>query len=356
MQYPGRIIKAGETDVRIVRALKVALNRALAVQRLTDLKLDVENPHFGPTTTRAVKLFQARHVDPDGRPLKIDGEVASITWAALFGDDTVPEAQRAKDPFLASVLKIAAAEEAKGVRESPRNSNRGPEVDAYLKRVGLGGGFAWCCAFTYWCFDEAAKAAGRPNPMVRTAGCLAHWNGAERAGARRIPAAQAVANPDLVSPGMVFIMDFGSGTGHTGFVEAVSGGFITTIEGNTDASKTREGGGVYRLTRKIAEVNKGFIDYGVPPPVRAMRGRAPMALKAAPPAPAPARGKVAPAAKKVARKAAGKAAGKPAATRAGKPATKGAGKPAVRGADKPAAKGASEAARQPAARSVRGKR
>ena len=287
MQYPGRIIKAGETDARVVRALKVALNKALATQRLTEERLDPENPSFGPKMTQAVKLFQARHVDAQGRPLKIDGEVASITWAALFGGQTVPEAPRASDPFLASVMAIAAAEEAKGVRESPRNSNRGPEVDAYLKRVGLGGGFAWCCAFTYWCFDEAARAATRANPMVKTAGCLDHWNRAERAGGRRVPAAQAVADPRLVEPGMVFIMNFGGAAGHTGFVESVNGGLITTIEGNTDASKTREGGGVYRLSRKIADINTGFIHYGAPAPVRAVRGRKSVP-KAAAPAPRPA--------------------------------------------------------------------
>jgi hypothetical protein len=44
-------------------------------------------------------------------------------------------------------------------------------------------------------------------------------------------------------------------------VEQVNGGMLTTLEGNTDAGKTREGGGVYRLTRKIADVNKGFVDY-----------------------------------------------------------------------------------------------
>jgi hypothetical protein len=60
---------------------------------------------------------------------------------------------------------------------------------------------------------------------------------------------------------MIFIIDHGRGLGHTGLVEKVSGGLLTTIEGNTDASKTREGGGVYRLTRKIVEINKGFIDY-----------------------------------------------------------------------------------------------
>jgi len=60
---------------------------------------------------------------------------------------------------------------------------------------------------------------------------------------------------------MVFVMASGGGLGHTGFVERVEGGYITTIEGNTDASMTREGGGVYRLARKLLSVNRGFIDY-----------------------------------------------------------------------------------------------
>ena len=60
---------------------------------------------------------------------------------------------------------------------------------------------------------------------------------------------------------MVFVMDYGGGMGHTGFVDRVEGGYIATIEGNTDASLTREGGGVYRLARKLLTVNKGFIDY-----------------------------------------------------------------------------------------------
>jgi hypothetical protein len=51
------------------------------------------------------------------------------------------------------------------------------------------------------------------------------------------------------------------GLGHTGQVEKVAGGLRTTIEGKTEASKMREGSDVYRLTRKIVEINKGFIDY-----------------------------------------------------------------------------------------------
>lgn len=261
MKYPGRIIKVGETDARIVKALKTALNKALALKGGEALVLDPDNPLFGPRMKQAVMLFQARSLDDQGQPLKIDGEVGSLTWAALFGAGKVPVAGAAVDPFLAAVLAKAGSQADAGVREQPRNSNRGPEVDAYLRRAGVNPGLAWCCAFTYWCFDEAARAAGRANPMVRTAGCLAHWNNATRQGARRILARDAVADPSRVRPGMVFIMDFGGGLGHTGFVERIEGGYLHTIEGNTDASQTREGGGVYRLQRKLGTISKGFIDY-----------------------------------------------------------------------------------------------
>jgi hypothetical protein len=210
---------------------------------------------------QTVRLFQARNVDADGRSLRQDGEVGSLTWSALFGSATVPRSDASTDQFLARVLQIAAAEEAKQVREVPKNSNRGPQVDTYLRRAGVDPGLSWCCAFVYWCFDEAAQALRRANPMVKTAGCLDHWHRAPRQGAQHILTSQAVENPDVVKPGMIFIIDHGGGLGHTGLVEKVAGGLLTTIEGNTDASRTREGGGVYRLTRKIVEINTGFIDY-----------------------------------------------------------------------------------------------
>jgi hypothetical protein len=259
MKYPGRLIKEGEADAAIVKALKRQLNKALALEPAQ--RLDPANPQFGPKMKRVVKLFQARNVDAKGRPLKQDGEVGSLTWATLFGPGSVTGRDTPRSALLAAALAAAAGEEAKAVREQPKNSNRGPEVEAYLARVGLGPGFAWCCAFTYWCFDEAAKQLGRANPMVKTAGVLKHWNHTEAAGAKRIKAAAAIDDPGLVKPGMLFIIDHGGGLGHTGFVEATAGGLLTTIEGNTDASKTREGGGVYRLTRKVSEVNKGYIDY-----------------------------------------------------------------------------------------------
>jgi CHAP domain len=262
MDYPERIIKLGEADAQIVKALKKRLNQLLVLDSDAKRKLNASDPNFGPSMKQVVKLFQARHVDSLGRPLKQDGEIGSLTWEALFGSQSVPASDKPGSPLLEQVLTQAKGEEARQVREVPRNSNRGPQVDAYLKRVGVSPGLSWCCAFVYWCFDEAAKALALTNPMVRTAGCLDHWNRSPAQGAGRIMAAQAVRNPGLVRSGMVFIMDHGGGLGHTGLVEKVEGGLITTIEGNTDASRSREGGGVFRLTRKLVEVNKGFIAYG----------------------------------------------------------------------------------------------
>ena len=66
MQYPGHIVKLGEPDSRIVKALKAQLNRMLAVQRIAALKLKLDDPNFGPKMKQALQLFQARSVDGDG--------------------------------------------------------------------------------------------------------------------------------------------------------------------------------------------------------------------------------------------------------------------------------------------------
>ncbi len=261
MQYPGRLIAAGERDAGLVRALKARLNQILGFGPRSETRLNERDGTFGPTMTQAVKLFQARHVDEAGRPLLPDGRIGAITWAALFGADTVPIVTTAIDPYLARVVRIAQHEAAQAVREVPANSNCGPRVEEYQRRAGSKKGHPWCCSFVYWCFDEAARALARENPMVKTAGCLDHWQKAPSRGAQRISRARATANPGLLSPGMIFIMDYGGGLGHTGLIASVSGALLDTIEGNTNASLTREGGGVYRLTRKVGDLNLGFLDY-----------------------------------------------------------------------------------------------
>jgi len=254
LAFPGHAIQAGESDPEVVLAIQRRLNAA-------GCGPVAETGRFASPTTLSVKRFQMRFTDADGLPLKVDGIVGPITWAALFG--TAAPALEADAPLLSGAIEQASAEI--GVLEAPPGSNRGPRVDAYLRAVGLNpgaGSFAWCAAFVYFCFDEASRGHGRKNPLVKTAGVLDHWNRAAQRGARRIKAADALAQPDLVRPGQIFVMDFGGGAGHTGMVRGIRDGKLVTIEGNTNDGGSREGIGVFERTgRTIGSVNKGFLDY-----------------------------------------------------------------------------------------------
>jgi hypothetical protein len=130
-----------------------------------------------------------------------------------------------------------------GVHEQPKGSNSGPEVDEYLKSVGIGFPAAWCMAFVYWC----VKKSGIKNPLIRSGGVLSQWNVVDKK--------YKFAKPQV---GDIFIMDYGKGLGHTGFVERVEGLIIHTIEGNTNDEGSREGYEVCRRTREISKC-RGFI-------------------------------------------------------------------------------------------------
>jgi len=252
--YPGWIIKSGQLDSPEVLLVQERLNER-------GFGPVVEDGDFGPNTRNAVRSFQAQSTDTSGNPLTIDGEVGAITWAALFGKASVPAATAKDAPteLLRKVLAVAKTQ--LGVTEVPPGSNEGPEVEAYLKSTGVGKGNPWCMAFVHWCFKKASEELSIPNPCVKTAGVHDHWNRAQAAGARRLRSADAVANPATVFPGMAFTIDTGGGKGHTGFVLAVSGGCIETIEGNTNTEKGREGIAVMKLTRKINTISLGFVDY-----------------------------------------------------------------------------------------------
>lgn len=132
-----------------------------------------------------------------------------------------------------------------GVSEDPKGSNSGPVINKYLESVGLNPGYSWCMAFIYWCCKES-----NPNTqLVKTAGVLSQWN--------EIPPEYKFDSP---LPGDIFIMDFGGGHGHTGFVEDVQGDIIHTIEGNSNEDGSREGYEVCRKPggRHLSSI-KGFI-------------------------------------------------------------------------------------------------
>lgn len=133
------------------------------------------------------------------------------------------------------------------VREIPPSSNRGPEVDEYLRNAGLnpvGQHYSWCMAFQYWIFTQAAINIGVVNPLFKTAGVLKQWN--ERP-------ANRVSVHD-VQPGDIGIIRHKDGvTGHTFIVESIQDDGLHTIEGNTNLDKSSNGIGVFRLIRKLTQ-------------------------------------------------------------------------------------------------------
>ena len=145
-------------------------------------------------------------------------------------------------------LSLKIAQSQNGVQEVPRNSNAGAAVESYLKSVGLGKGYSWCMAFVYWSVKEAAKQLNTTSPLIKTAGVLRQWN--------EVNSKMKFTNP---TPGDIFIMDYGKGQGHTGFVvEVLSNGNLKTIEGNTNDEGSREGYEVCYRTRKQSQI-KGYI-------------------------------------------------------------------------------------------------
>ncbi len=249
MNYPNRLIQTGETNKAIVKAIQQQLNAA-GLGPLEVIGI------YGSKTVNAVKLFQATHRDQNGLPLEIDGKLGSLSWVALFGANTVTVTTESSSPLLLATVQIAQSQI--GVMEEPPGSNRGEKVEEYQASVGLDPGEFWCAAFLYWCFKKAAESLGRKNPVLQTGHCMTHWRDTP---GKKIAAADAVNKPSLIKPGQIFIINTGGSHGHTGLIEKVDGGFIQTIEGNTNPSGSSNGIGVFRNTRKIAKINRGFIEY-----------------------------------------------------------------------------------------------
>jgi hypothetical protein len=255
--FPGRLIGLRDHDTQATRLIQRRLDQ-LGCGPVT------EDGDFGPETEEAVELFQTRSSDHFGLPLDVDGKVGPLTWASLFALSEVPTVQTTGQPLLTETLRFAVTQI--GVMEQPLGSNRGPQVDQYLRTVGIDpatGSFPWCAAFIYFCFKQAAAKLGITNPVIQTAGVLDHWKQAGAAGIPRLGTAECIAKPSLVTPGMIFIIINKSGSGHCGLVESITGIFLTTIEGNTNDNGSREGIGVFRRQKRtIASISRGYISYG----------------------------------------------------------------------------------------------
>jgi hypothetical protein len=146
-----------------------------------------------------------------------------------------------------------------GVLEVGGN-NRGPQVEAWLKRAGGKPGDSWCMALQWCILDDACRQLGIVNVLRPRLGVVRTYG--------QLPPACYLADPapgcwgfhhDLVDPGL----------GHIVLVEELPKPPITgvfTIEGNTNREGSRNGNGVWRHTptmRPLAYFNLGWADVSV---------------------------------------------------------------------------------------------
>lgn len=189
---------------------------------------------YGPITWGAVSRFQL------DTGLRQTGECDDLTLKLLRA--TVQPEPLPKYPVSPVMQRaLLMAQHYLGVHEQGRND--GPEVRRFLKDIGLDAGAPWCMAFVQYCVKMAAQELNLPDPMKPDTGhCMTFWRGVKQSA--KLPCTMARA-------GDIFIMRFSGDTGHTGFVESVTGHVATTIEGNTNSGGSREGDGVYRRERAL---------------------------------------------------------------------------------------------------------
>jgi hypothetical protein len=219
------LLQEGSRGPEVAEMQGILLAHGFGVGRM------VVNGVLDDPTMDALLYFQQTHLNSEGRFLEPDGKVlvgGTETWWALY--NASGDAQRNYfDPFIPegvsgmarAILEVALAEHAKGVREEPDGSNWGPEISKY----GGQPGWPWCCLFTSWCEMIAYGAY----PLgAKYALCAAAWKRAKEMG-RTFTAVRG-----QLRPGQQFMILRGDGTGHTGFIAAVSADetVVNTVEGN----------------------------------------------------------------------------------------------------------------------------
>ena len=139
-----------------------------------------------------------------------------------------------------------------GVRETSKN--QGPGLEKFWTATSYAAGYAnrepYCAAFICWVISEAVKGSTFAFALPKSA--LAYdfekWGVANTG-----KGVSVIAKGAPLKPGDIFTL---SAASHVGMVKSVSGSTVTTIEGNTDGSGSREGDGVYQRTRDASGFRK----------------------------------------------------------------------------------------------------
>jgi hypothetical protein len=135
--------------------------------------------------------------------------------------------------------------------EEVNGTNCGPRVDEYKSATWLNPkrGWPWCAAFICWLFREAMRGKRYTFKRPRTAGAwdFENWcRQQDKSVILKKPHKNDIAAGDIV---IFTFSHIGIATGPPD-----KNGLVPTIEGNTDAAGSREGGGVFIKKRKLSRI------------------------------------------------------------------------------------------------------
>ncbi|MEU1956424.1 CHAP domain-containing protein [Nocardia rhamnosiphila] len=186
----------------------------------------------------------------DAPARQIDGSAPTIPRGYDYNNGGMPAATNAYRPPAASnaSYRITDPNDPVGRALSVASGELGTrETDAAFAGKPYNNGSAWCAAFTSWVWKEA----GYDVTWTDFDYVPAVWNDAEAMGLRRNSKAEA-------QPGDLIVFDWeGDGTpDHIGVVEAVSGGKIHTIEGNSSD----------QVAQRNYDINSGKVVGVIKPP------------------------------------------------------------------------------------------
>jgi hypothetical protein len=134
-------------------------------------------------------------------------------------------------------------------------TNCGPRVDEFKAATWLNPkvGWPWCAAFVCWCFREALVVAGIKETKTfkrpRTAGAwdFENWSlEQDKSTHTKKP------HKGDIQAGDILIFTFS----HIGIALSSpdKNGNVKTVEGNSNKSGSREGGGVFKLIRNVSKI------------------------------------------------------------------------------------------------------
>lgn len=216
-----------------------------AVKKLTkELKdiglLDEIKTEFDDEVERAVKAWQVHGVDSRGRKLTVDGIAGPLTWASLkkSTDDIFTEPVPDKfydlpdggDTIGRVALQFGLQEMWNDAREIGKN-NAGRFIEKYHRRSDASElQWAWCAAFTSWCFQTASEALDVEMPFNYTGGAQNVYKQLKKKGC-----AYDADSDNPPQPGDVCVWwrgDVKSWKGHVGIVWGYQNGIVYILEGN----------------------------------------------------------------------------------------------------------------------------